>query len=261
MSPQPSFEELEPFYHEDYSPYETEREPIDDLVEQASREGEFRHITIRPGIEILDLGCGGGDFLRVAAHLGARVVGVDPSPIAAQRARGQDVEVFCGTIEDYAAAHEGRRFDVVTGSHVIEHVPQPVETLRTMKRLLKPDGFIWLGLPNAGCWAYLRLRGRWHAAGLPWHIQQFTTTSIVRAGQRAGLTARRVDTESPAHATAASLRQWLRYRLLIPERLTERIRPLNRFVAAYVSKRLDQQVAGEAILAEFVADNQETNER
>ena len=47
------------------------------------------------------MGCGGGYFLRIAARLGAEVQGVEPSDIAASRARAEGIAVFTGTLEDY----------------------------------------------------------------------------------------------------------------------------------------------------------------
>jgi 2-polyprenyl-3-methyl-5-hydroxy-6-metoxy-1,4-benzoquinol methylase len=69
MNPQPSWEELAPYYSKDYDPYNPSHAahgPDDEVVAKAQRTGEFRHIKIAPGNRILDVGCGAGYFLRIA---------------------------------------------------------------------------------------------------------------------------------------------------------------------------------------------------
>lgn len=79
------------------------------------------------GLEILDVGCGGGLLAEPLARLGAAVTGLDPGPetvaAAAAHARGSGLEIDyrCGSVEDLAG--EGRRFDAVIALEVVEHVP------------------------------------------------------------------------------------------------------------------------------------------
>ena len=79
------------------------------------------------GLDIVDVGCGGGLLCEPLARLGARVTGIDPSArnieIAANHARraGLDIEYRSGTVEDLSA--EGREFDAVVALEVVEHVP------------------------------------------------------------------------------------------------------------------------------------------
>lgn len=79
------------------------------------------------GLEILDVGCGGGLLAEPLARLGAAVTGLDPGreavAAAAAHARGSGLEIDyrCGSVEDLAG--EGRRFDAVVALEVVEHVP------------------------------------------------------------------------------------------------------------------------------------------
>ena len=79
------------------------------------------------GLEILDVGCGGGLLAEPLARLGAAVTGLDPSPeavaAAAAHARdsGLEIDYRCATVEDLAGP--GRRFDAVVALEVVEHVP------------------------------------------------------------------------------------------------------------------------------------------
>jgi 2-polyprenyl-3-methyl-5-hydroxy-6-metoxy-1,4-benzoquinol methylase len=258
INPQPSWEELGRYYTPEYSAYDpsTAAEGDDDEVVARAREaGEFRHIRIAPGVRLLDVGCGGGYFLKIAQRLGAEAEGVEPSGYAAGVSRRTGLPIYCGTLEEYAAQNPSARFDVVTANHVLAHVPQPAETLRVMGGLLAPGGYVWISVPNAACSACRVLRDQWHSTDLPFHIMQFNSTSLRRAGERAGLRLQSLTTYSLPRATAESIRSVLRRRYAVPARLTARIGLIDSFIAPRVSRRLDAGGRGEALIATFVRED------
>lgn len=254
INPQPSWEELSPYYSANYKPYTASHGAGDSdekIVAQAKEQGEFRHIKISEGDRILDVGCGGGYFLRIASKLGAVVQGVEPSPIGAETASQSGLEVFNGTVSDFASNHAGPKFDIITANHVVEHTPDPVETLTAMKELLAPDGYIWIAVPNADCWFSRRMKGRWHGCDLPYHIMQFSAKSMAEAGRRAGLNVKRQYMTSLPSAVAYSVRQFLRAYLFIPMRILLPIGMIESLIAPRVADRLDKKRLGEAIVTEF----------
>lgn len=254
MNPQPSWEELAPYYSATYSPYEASHggDAEDDrTVERARREGEFRHVKIEPGLRLLDVGCGGGYFPRIARRLGAEVQGVEPSANGAATARAAGLPVFEGTVESYAEAHPEAKFDLITANHVLEHVPEPVETLRVMGRLLAPGGTVWIGVPNAACAFSRAMPGRWHSVDLPYHLMQFTPESLALAGREAGLEVVGRETYSYPPSTGASIRQLLRRKYKVPARLTMRIGAIDSRLAPRVGRRYDAKGLGEAILIRY----------
>jgi predicted SAM-dependent methyltransferase len=183
------------------------------------------------------------------------VQGIEPSEYPTGIAQSQGLDVFCGTIEAYAAqASQRTRFDIITANHVVEHVPYPVETLRAMKRLLAPRGFIWIAVPNAAYPICRALKGRWHSCDLPYHLMQFTPASVAKAGRRVGLNVRIQRTESIPAIVRGSLGQYLRYRWKLPRRLTNKLGILDA-AAHWYAKRVDSSLNGEAILTEFVAES------
>jgi hypothetical protein len=124
MNPQPTWAELEDYYTASYDPYDPSHgaeAPDDVIVAKARRDGEFRHVRISPGTRLLGVGGGAGFFPRIAARFGAEVQGVEPSDIAASRARESGIPVFTGTVEDYAGSSGDRQFDLITANHVLEH--------------------------------------------------------------------------------------------------------------------------------------------
>lgn len=105
---------------------------------------------VPPGPGLLDLGCGDGGFLALAARRGyAPCVGLDHDHRRAQaaRARGLDVRV-----EDWAAflrAQPDGRFHAITLFDVLEHLSDPRALLRELRRVLAPSGRLALTVPNA----------------------------------------------------------------------------------------------------------------
>ena len=258
MNPQPTWGELSPYYSEDYDPYIKDHgaEVLEDAraVAAARAAGSFRHLPLPDGKKVLDVGCGAGWYLRICKQLGAEAFGIEPSPFGAQRCREAGLSVFNGTVDDYLAQHgTQRQFDVITANHVLEHAPDPVQTLQGMKSLLAPGGLLWISVPNANGYFSRQLGGEWHSADLPYHLQQFSPASLALAGTRAGLAPRRVYTYSLPAATAASLRYLLRRRVLFPQRISMKLSVLNNFIAPKVAASLDRKADGEAVVAEFSA--------
>jgi 2-polyprenyl-3-methyl-5-hydroxy-6-metoxy-1,4-benzoquinol methylase len=258
MNPQPSWDELSPYYSEDYDPYIKDHgaQATEDAqtIAQARASGSFRHLPIPIGKRVLDVGCGAGWFLRICQQLGAQTFGIEPSVFGARRCREAGLDVFNGMVDDYLEQFGcERKFEVITANHVVEHAPDPVATLAALKSLLAPGGVLWISVPNAACFFSRRLAGQWHSADLPYHLQQFSPGSVERAGMRAGLTPRRIYTYSLPAATAASLRHWLRKRALLPQRVSMRLGVLNNTIAKNVAEALDRKSDGEAVVAEFTA--------
>ena len=80
--------------------------------------------------------------MRLASKLGVVVEGVEPSEFGAAQARKQGFRIFQGTLESYAAENQSIEFDLITSTHVVEHLAKPVETLSAMKNLLAARGLV-----------------------------------------------------------------------------------------------------------------------
>jgi SAM-dependent methyltransferase len=249
LNPRPTWEELEPYYSAQYAAYghsHGAKADDDAVIAEARRTGTFRHIPLPEGKRVLDVGCGGGYFLRICSKLGATVQGIEPSPIAAEQARSQGIPVFNGMIDDFKTR---KKFDIITASQVLEHVPDPVATLAKMKSLLAPGGMIWLAVPNAGCrWAH-SLGWQWDGADLPYHLLHFNPTSMGATAERAGLSVSRLYTESLPRIVAYSMKKHLHVRYGIPERLTSMV--YSERQAAALGAKLDAMAEGDNLIVEL----------
>ena len=250
VNPQPSWSELDAYYREDYDAYSPSHGAAgsdEQVIENAKLMGKFRHVHVWQGARILDVGCGGGYFLGIASRLGAQVEGVELNQAGVEQARKSGLRVFHGATEQYRQVHRDKRFDLVTANHVLEHIHDPVAELASMKQLLAKDGTIWISVPNGHYWASLALRERWHSTDIPRHLHQFTPQSLTKCAILAGLRVEALETFSLPKAVAGTIRQWLRYRLFVPQRLTRFLRPID-WAAARLGARLDSKASGEALL-------------
>jgi SAM-dependent methyltransferase len=104
---------------------------------------------LRPGIDVLDVGCGPGTITidlaqRVAP---ARVIGIDAAAEAIDAARAAAREagvdnLELGTGDVYALDHADDSFDVVHAHQVLQHLGDPIAALREMRRVCGPSGVV-----------------------------------------------------------------------------------------------------------------------
>lgn len=186
----PSPEALASHYAQEWAeaqhPSQAERRTVDQGIEAMRfrrRLKELSHWAAPPG-RLLDVGCKDGAFLALAQARGWRVHGVELSHAAAAAAQARGVEVFVGTLEETPYAQG--TFDVITLWHIIEHVPQPLELLRTVHRLLQPHGLIALETPNIGGRGFHRHGLEWEYLTPPAHLRYFGPRSLGYALGQAG---------------------------------------------------------------------------
>ncbi len=120
------------------------------LIERARlgaiiRLGPYRPLALRRPGRLLDVGCGNGELACAFARRGWAVAGVEPSASAVARARAGGVEVHHGTLDD--APWHGPSFDAIVFNHSLEHLPDPLHSLRQAAALLREGGLLAVGVP------------------------------------------------------------------------------------------------------------------
>lgn len=111
----------------------------------------------------MDVGCGEGLFLQTAQKKNWHIWGTEISGFAAKHASKQlGTDIYCGELSDGGFKEKG--FDVVTMWHVLEHVKNPKQYLRTMRKIIKKNGVLIIAVPNVNNLlmqlAYLVFKGR-----------------------------------------------------------------------------------------------------
>jgi len=112
----------------------------------------------------LDVGCGTGfNMLKAQQSKKHDVWGIDPDPGAHGVGRFQDNNILSNNIQKATAEaipFSDKQFDVVFSSHVLEHVEDKNQSLSEMKRVLKDDGLLIIGMPTAAM-AFINLLTQW----------------------------------------------------------------------------------------------------
>jgi len=136
-------------------------------------------------VRVLDVGCGFGESLGFHAARGCDVYGVEADENISRVVEKFGFKVHVGLFDD--KVYEQNFFDFVTMDQVIEHVTDPLVTLRGVARILKPGGTAVLSTPNAGGWGARFFGRRWINWHTPYHLQFFTRKSMRQAAEQAGL--------------------------------------------------------------------------
>ena len=123
------------------------------------RENLLEHFSIdgtkpKPfaGLNIVDIGCGGGLLCEPMARLGAKITGIDASSrnieIAKSHAKISNLKINyqTNTAEDLAA--KNKQFDVVLNMEVVEHVNNVPLYLKSCAKLVKPNGLMFVSTIN-----------------------------------------------------------------------------------------------------------------
>lgn len=153
---------------------------------RAKADAQCRHLPRPPtdGARLLDVGFGNGGFLKIASEMGWNAEGIDFDPKAVEVARARGLNVSCASAAELSIRNE--HFDVITLSHVIEHVHDPIALLRDLYRLLKPGGFLWLDTPNLCSYGAKRFGRDWRGWEPPRHLVLFNSASLRKSLTHAG---------------------------------------------------------------------------
>ncbi len=170
------------------------------------------------GGRLLDVGCGNGRFLATMRDRGWKVLGVEPDAQAVKVAREHfGLDVHMGSVEEMGLPNDA--VDVVTLSHVIEHVSDPIATLRECRRILRPNGRVVIVTPNIRSLGH-RVFGRaCRHLEPPRHLYLFSSTGLRACARRAGL--RVLECRTTAREARGI---WTESRNMSPEKQSFRVR-------------------------------------
>ncbi|MDF2437853.1 MAG: methyltransferase [Bacteroidota bacterium] len=125
---------------------------------------------------ILDIGCGTGEFLNVCKNAKWNTLGIEPDADA----REMGIKNFGLDLREESDLSKlpSESFEIISMWHVLEHVPHLNERLVEIKRLLKSNGFIIIAVPNCESFDAKFYGKDWAAYDLPRHLYHFTPKDI-----------------------------------------------------------------------------------
>ncbi len=128
---------------------------------------------------VLDVGCGGGLFLRMLHTGGRRAIGLDNSADAARVAwRQNSVAAVQASLEQ--APLRPASCAAITMFHVLEHLYDVRPYLSAARTLLEPDGRLVVQVPDAACWQHRLLGRAWNGLDVPRHLYDFRGRDLER---------------------------------------------------------------------------------
>lgn len=158
---------------------------------------------------ILDVGCGASPYLLAAMRRCGfdAVEGIDPFIQGDLRYEG--IPVHRRTIDRMQG-----EYGMVMFHHSLEHVPDPVATLREAARLLRPGATCLVRIPVMGTYLWRRFGVNWVELDAPRHLHLFTVKSLTLLAERVGFKLRKVVFDSEPWELSASMQ----YEMGIPLR-------------------------------------------
>jgi SAM-dependent methyltransferase len=134
--------------------------------------------SMGPSRRLLDFGCGDGGFLKAAATAGLDAVGVE---LESRHARSKGLQVV-EQLDDVTGT-----FDVLTLWHSLEHVPSPLETMKSALTHLAVGGHVIVAVPNFVSLQSSIFGSRWFHLDVPRHLHHFTRKSLETLFDRLGV--------------------------------------------------------------------------
>ncbi len=182
-SPQPEAKRLSDYYNtEDYISHTDSKrnlfEKVYHLVRSISLKKKLKLINSFQSLEknLLDVGCGTGDFLQVAQQNNWNISGIEPNEQARQIANQKtNNSVFDS---EQLVKFKNHSFDVITLWHVLEHLPNLEQQVLTLKTLLKENGTLIVAVPNHKSNDAKHYKNFWAAYDVPRHLWHFNQDSI-----------------------------------------------------------------------------------
>ena len=170
----------------------------------------------------LDVGCASGLFLEELALRGWMVAGTEPSAPMRERAaqRLGEERVHAARLDQLELDREA--YDLITLWDVIEHLSQPLDDLRRLRRALRPEGRLVLLTQDVSSLLARLIGRRWHHFKHDEHLHHFSPATLRRALEQCGF---RV-----LHRTRRATGKWVRWSFVV-ERTQRLGRPLAGLLA------------------------------
>jgi 2-polyprenyl-3-methyl-5-hydroxy-6-metoxy-1,4-benzoquinol methylase len=180
LSPRPDEESIGAYYQsEAYQPHQEKASSFNEKIYRwvRNRNVRYKRRIIERIVEkgnLLDYGCGTGEFLLEMQQAGWQTIGYEPAEKAAKIAREYGLQMIQNLSEIKS------KLNVITMWHVLEHVHQANELLEKIHQVLDPEGMLIIAVPNRLSFEAQMYRSNWVAWDAPRHLYHFTPADMAR---------------------------------------------------------------------------------
>jgi SAM-dependent methyltransferase len=199
-TPRPTLDGAGFYYPDVYAPYHLQEAATSVPKRSGALDGWRRRLRLdgtrellpaglQPG-RALEIGCASGAFLAKLRSRGWQVQGIEPSVAAAERASALGLQVYTGPIE--TAPDPQGQFDLVVASHSLEHLHDPLGSLRRVRQWCRPGALLSCAIPDAGGFLFRRFGADWYDLDVPRHLFHFTPATFTNLLALAGWKAERI---------------------------------------------------------------------
>ena len=156
-NPAPTSEELTAYYEKQFIQGRHQIATVEEARERAIRKGSAKKYPIdvflpfvNASSRVLEIGCSYGFLLKALRDAtGCSVQGVEPSKVSGMFAEQEfQIPVLHETVEQYLARPVDQQYDFIILYQVLEHLKDPVHVLRQLKQRLRPDGRLYVCVPD-----------------------------------------------------------------------------------------------------------------
>ena len=123
---------------------------------------------------LLDYGCGNGDFLKDMLGKKIEVVGIEKSLSCQKICQSRGLSVFSSVKQ-----LKQNNYNIITLWHVLEHVSSPSKCISTLSSILSKDGRLVIAVPNIQSLDSQFFKEEWEALDVPRHLWHFTTKGLI----------------------------------------------------------------------------------
>ncbi len=186
-NPQPSEKSLPHYYKsESYiSHTDATKSLFDKIYQEVKKYALRKKVALLESFEtnttnLLDVGCGTGDFLKVATERGWTISGIEPNKDARKRAEEKlnDYNTIVADLDELINSTQPKQCDVITLWHVLEHIPNYNTYIEKLKSLLTEDGHLFIAVPNYNSYDAQHYKEFWAAYDVPRHLWHFSQNAI-----------------------------------------------------------------------------------
>lgn len=171
----------------------------------------FEHF--RKNGRLLDLDCSHGEFLELAKSRGWEVYGTADRKDALELCRSKGLEMVEGAL--HLEGFDENFFDIVCGRNILEHIPNPNEEIRKIRRVIRSGGLMYVTTPNFNSYLRYRLREKYSMISYPLRLVYYSRSTFKRLFKQNGF--KTLETE--ASGVSVGKRKVTRARIALP--LTE----------------------------------------